>query len=771
MTTMSITRNSVGITPDQSCKSPLVTTIYLPSLLEKQSAHDEISAVQESDAAVVGPRVSSWVGLIGCIRHLLRSWGIRWLTVINFYRHMRFRPEREEKKVAIYHSIWYFCIESIFHLIPIGIGIGLVRLNLVGHYVGSNYSAVNDSVELVGFQVAAKMVELLCVASIARFILAFVRHELVSSRGIPFGLLASSLDFSHVAYPLSHEYWSVVRAPTMQAYRRVLFAFALGIGTILATLIGPTTAVLLQPRLGWWPAGETDSWIDTTNEALFPSVINSSSIVPGYDCETSDHENCPSAGWEGLASWLQTVRFSDASAESAISSSGLTLTVREAQSYPTFAIRPQTEDIFTGRTWMFVANVALSRAFAGSIFNWYGAARESHREGETNFADNQDVYYSMVELAPGVATRCNTTMRKPDGQTCINFPSAASSSEQDSVNICDNAQLNEWMSHDFNTTRTIQPQIYWIDGSKDGPNDIGMEMPNGFSGAALITVPGENGASDTVIGCTMHTTYTTMTYYKGVAISHPTALKFGMDTKIDVDPVDRGSFNSTVQASWLKSLNPPLPKLNSSVFEQLVDAVGAQGDESSAYAPYPNRFEGVLLFMVGNGLARMQSLTYPVGYAADVTTPWWRSFLPKGTTFGVGGDAYNRSAAVRQHAVANHLFVAVYGYAYAYFDSSSSLWSISIMLAYVLFAIVLFIALVRQGCYSSTSWGSVAELNALALESEPLEGDFANTTAGIDTLGPLKRSVRVAVRDDRLQIVAANDTRLDDAPMMSNVEY
>ncbi|KAF2187225.1 hypothetical protein K469DRAFT_442628, partial [Zopfia rhizophila CBS 207.26] len=85
-----------------------------------------------------------------------------------------------------------------FHLIPIGIGIGLVSLNLVGHYVGSDYGgpAVDDSVKLVGYQIAAKMVELLCVASIARFILAFVRHELVSSRGIPFGLLASSLDFS-----------------------------------------------------------------------------------------------------------------------------------------------------------------------------------------------------------------------------------------------------------------------------------------------------------------------------------------------------------------------------------------------------------------------------------------------------------------------------------------------------------------------------------------------------------------------------------------------
>ncbi|KAJ4286499.1 hypothetical protein N0V90_013199 [Kalmusia sp. IMI 367209] len=779
---MSIARNSSDSTPAGSYKSPLVTTTSHPSSLQKKTVDVEILEILGTEKPIERPPVSSGNGSNGYTRHLLRSWGIRKAMVaIEFIRHLRSRPEREQRKIAIHYGFWYFCIESIFHLIPIGIGIGLVSLNLVGRYVGSDFGgpAVDDSVKVVGFQISAKMVELLCVASIARFILAFVRHELVSSRGIPFGILSSSLDFSHVAYPLSHEFWSVALAPSMQAYRRALFVLALAISTVLATLIGPTTAVLLQPRLGWWPAGGTDVWIDTTQDALFPSVINASSIVPGFDCETSDHENCPSAGWEGLAGWLKTLQFSDSPAPgqgSAISSSGLTLTVREAQSYPLFGIRPHGADLLTSQTWMFVPNVALSRSFGSSIFLWYGAAGESQSRSETNFADYQDVYYSMIGLAPGVATRCNTTVKNPDGKTCVNFPSAASSSAQDSANICDNAQLNDWMSKDFASNNTRQPQLHWIDGSWDGPNDIGIEMPNGFSGAALITVPGEQGASDSVVGCTMHTHYTTLTYYKGVAISHPTALSFGADTHTNVKFVDQARSNSTVQASWLNSLNPPLPKRNSSVFEQLIDAVGARGDESSAYAPYANRFEAVLLFMVGNGLARMQSLTYPITELKDrngteATGPWWRSVLPQGATMGAGGDAYNVTAAVRQRAVTNRLFVAVYGYAYAYFDSSGSLWSIIIVLAYVLFALILFSVLLRQGCYSSTSWGSVTELNALALESEPLGDDFVNTTAGIDTLGPLKRSVRVTVRDGRVQIVAANDRRLDDAQVKGNVEY
>lgn len=50
-------------------------------------------------------------------------------------------------------------------------------------------------------------------------------------------------------------------------------------------------------------------------------------------------------------------------------------------------------------------------------------------------------------------------------------------------------------------------------------------------------------------------------------------------------------------------------------------------------------------------------------------------------------------------------------------------------------------------------------------------GDFVNTTAGIDTLGPLKRNVRVMVRDGRIQIIEASDKRLYDAQVKSNVEY
>lgn len=730
---MYTTRGPLRSNQAESGKSPLVTITSQSSFSssQKYTGRVGIVAIADTESDLVPPPVSSENGTSGYARNLLRSWGMRWVLVaLASVRKSRNRPEKEKRKVAIYHRILYFCCESIFHLIPIAIGIGLASLNVVDHYVGSDLGGppLHDSVKLVGFRVAAKMIELLCVASMARFILAFVRHELVSPRGIPFGILSSSVDFSHITYLMSHEFWSAVWVPTMQLHRRVLFVLALALSTILATLIGPTTAILLQPRLEWWPAGGTDVWIDTTQDALYPRVINSSSIIrgSGYNCETSDHEDCLAGGWQGLAKWLNTFQFNDQGGDSFIPSSGITITVRETQSEPLFGMRSKNDDSLTSQTWMFVANVALSRAFGSSIFLWYGAAQESQRRGETNFASYKDASYSMIGRSPGVATRCNTTMKNPDGDTCVSFPSSVSASPQDSVHICDNIQINKWIRNDFASNSTRQQAIHWIEGSFDGPNDIGMETPNGFSAAALITVPGQRNASDAVIGCTMHTHYTTLTYSKGIGIKYPTVLKFGIDTQIDVKyPGDPGDSVSTVQVNWLKSLNPPLPKLNSSVFDQLVEAIGALGDEPSAYVPYANRFEALLLLMVGNGLARMQSLTYPIGELKDrnseVMGPYWRNLLPQ-RGLGVGGDAYNLTAEVRQRAVTNHLYVAVNGYAYASFDSSGTLWSMIIVLGYVLFALVLFGILLRRGCYSSTTWSSATEISALALESEPLGG-------------------------------------------------
>jgi hypothetical protein len=720
----------------------------------------------------------------GYYRHLLRSWGLSLVLVaVDVVRRVRTQSKGELKKVVVYHSALYFLFETLFHLIPLGIGIGLVSLNVVGYYVGKDYSdpAVDDSVTLVGYQIAAKLTELLCVASIAHFILAFVRHELISINGIPFGILSSSLDFGNVKYLWSREFWSLLLAPAMRPYRRILFFMVLGFSTILATLIGPTTAVLLQPRLEWWPAGGTATWIDTTNDVLFPTVIDSSTIVPGYDCETTDHENCPSAGWEILASWLQGLRYSDVQTTSpglgaGIPSSGLTFTIKEAQVYPLFGLRPHFPMFMSTQSWMFVPNIALSRAFVGALYLWWTAATESQSRGETRFADYQDAFFSMIALAPGVSVRCNATDELQDQDNFVIFPLTASESAEDVVSVYNNAQLLEWISHDFAPDTDQRPRLHWIDGSWNGPNDIGLDIPGGFSGAALITLPGEDGAANSIVGCSMNTHYSTLTYHRGSTFGNPTDVFFGADTKTNADYVDPGGSTTTVMASWLNSLNPHLPAYNTTVFEQLMNAVDVRADGADPDAPYTNRLEALLLFMIGNGFSRMHSLTYPIDDVNDwndahSTGPWWRSILPSGATFGEGDNAYNVTAEVRQRAVMTRMYVAVYGYAYAYFDSSGSLWSAVIVLFYAAFALLLFVVLVRQGFQSSTSWGSITELNALVLGSNPIEDEFINTTAGIDTLAPLKRSVRAVERDGRVQIIPGDSMREDDTPIMKNAAY
>ena len=45
----------------------------------------------------------------------------------------------------------------------------------------------------------------------------------------------------------------------------------ISVAIILAAGVGPSSAILLIPRLAFWPAGSTDIWLNVTSQELWPS--------------------------------------------------------------------------------------------------------------------------------------------------------------------------------------------------------------------------------------------------------------------------------------------------------------------------------------------------------------------------------------------------------------------------------------------------------------------------------------------------------------------
>ena len=95
-------------------------------------------------------------------------------------------------------------------------------------------------------------------------------------QGLPFGALFSGLQISQASYLWSMEFWRTASSKHLPVYRRIGIISVITIAISLAAVIGPSSAILLIPRLAYWPAGSTDIWLNATFQDIWPdrSVID-----------------------------------------------------------------------------------------------------------------------------------------------------------------------------------------------------------------------------------------------------------------------------------------------------------------------------------------------------------------------------------------------------------------------------------------------------------------------------------------------------------------
>ena len=108
-------------------------------------------------------------------------------------------------------------------------------------------------------------------ASPALTVLTRIRYELALGQGLPFGALFSGLQVSQASYLWSMEFWGTACSEHLPVRRRIGIICVISIAISLATVIGPSSAILLIPRLAYWPAGSTDIWLNATFQDLWPN--------------------------------------------------------------------------------------------------------------------------------------------------------------------------------------------------------------------------------------------------------------------------------------------------------------------------------------------------------------------------------------------------------------------------------------------------------------------------------------------------------------------
>ena len=132
-----------------------------------------------------------YVGAFAQSKYFLRALGFEIINTL-----FRRWTADESSKPALRRSRWIALSRCAIHILPFSVFLFLLPLNFSAMYLGPGFSARwSNGLYLVLFQIGAKLLEIVCVASLTTVVLHVLRHDLVRN-GVPLGLLGSGVFFS-----------------------------------------------------------------------------------------------------------------------------------------------------------------------------------------------------------------------------------------------------------------------------------------------------------------------------------------------------------------------------------------------------------------------------------------------------------------------------------------------------------------------------------------------------------------------------------------------
>ncbi|KAI4196667.1 MAG: hypothetical protein LQ350_006420 [Teloschistes chrysophthalmus] len=214
------------------------------------------------------------------------------------------QSHEEHKKIVIDRSRRLAIGRCSVHLLPVTVSILIIVVNFKQVFIGIDFRSVihSETINLALLQTAAKLQELLIVASLATVTFQLLRHDLIFGDGLPLGLLAAGFEFTKLSYFWSPEWLGSLRGTAgnpMRLRNLALILFLVTVGA-LAALAGPSCAVLLIPQSQDWPAGGRTLSVNGSQDELWPTTLSTNHSKIKNLCSSADateHGVCPSGGY------------------------------------------------------------------------------------------------------------------------------------------------------------------------------------------------------------------------------------------------------------------------------------------------------------------------------------------------------------------------------------------------------------------------------------------------------------------------------------------
>ncbi|KAL8965027.1 MAG: hypothetical protein Q9183_004072, partial [Haloplaca sp. 2 TL-2023] len=241
------------------------------------------------------PKVTRSQQSITYVKGTLRSLGLNVLVYV--LQHCFGFGLEEIPKKAFHRDRLMALLRASIHILPFTVALVEIIINCRGYYVGANINGLSY------LQFAAKLHEMAMQSSLAVIVFGYVRHVLFSGDALPIGALLSGLQLPQISYLWSMELWGIASS-RIPCHRKIITITLIVVAVLLASAVGPSSAILLIPNLDYWPAGSTHIYMNITAQDLWPTKVEGS-ILPQHCAQVSNvSDECPSSEWQAISNYL-----------------------------------------------------------------------------------------------------------------------------------------------------------------------------------------------------------------------------------------------------------------------------------------------------------------------------------------------------------------------------------------------------------------------------------------------------------------------------------
>ena len=207
-------------------------------------------------------------------------------------------------------------LHCLLHMIPLSITIAIFTLNALGIY-WQDLGRPNQNTILQALQYAAKAHELTMTASLTAIAVHQVQHRLDSPKGVPLGFLTAGFQLSDPIFFCGKEFLGGARARVQQGeqWHFSTLTYLLFLGFALTSVVGPSSAVAMIPRLDWWKVSETNAfgpeyrdrlYFNRTEVELWPANITNEIYANLSACTpySAPNQDCAVEAADSVGPWI-----------------------------------------------------------------------------------------------------------------------------------------------------------------------------------------------------------------------------------------------------------------------------------------------------------------------------------------------------------------------------------------------------------------------------------------------------------------------------------